>query len=55
MKESGEALRPAAWERADEAIEGARGFVQLHLDVLGSGHEMEVEVRPMWDGPPCER
>ncbi len=34
----------------EEAVEIARGFMQLHIDVLGSGYEGECELRQMAPG-----
>ena len=36
----------------EEAIESGRKFMQLHADILGSSYEGELEIRPMFDGPP---
>jgi hypothetical protein len=35
-----------------EAVEMGRRFMQLHADILGSGHQMELEIRQMFDEPP---
>lgn len=32
-----------------EAVELGRRFVQVHADVLGPGHAMELEIREMFD------
>ena len=37
-----------------EAVELGRRFVQVHADVLGPGHAMELEIREMF-GPPGGR
>jgi hypothetical protein len=36
----------------EEAIENGRRFMQIHADILGSSYEGELEIRPMFDGPP---
>ena len=35
-----------------EAVEMGRRFMQLHADILGSGYQMELEIRQMFDEPP---
>ena len=35
-----------------EAVEMGRRFMQLHADILGSGQQMELEIRQMFDEPP---
>jgi len=36
----------------EEAIEGTKNFLKIHADcgIL----DLDVEIRPMWDGPQCE-
>ncbi len=36
----------------EEAIQSAREFMQLHVDVLGPSYEGECEVRQLADAPP---
>jgi hypothetical protein len=36
----------------EEAIEAGRQFMQIHVDILGSSYEGELEIRPMFDAPP---
>jgi len=36
-----------------EAIELAKGFMKIHVDVLGSSYEGECEVRQMFDPSHC--
>ncbi len=38
----------------EEAIRLGREFMQLHADVLGPAYEGELEIRQMFDPPPCE-
>jgi hypothetical protein len=35
----------------EEALEHARRFLQVHVEVLGPDYRGEVEVRPMYDEP----
>lgn len=35
------------------AIELARRFMQVHVDVLGDSYDGECEIRQMYDGPDC--
>ena len=37
----------------DEAIEGARNVLRIHRDCGVT--DLEIEVRPMWDDPPCQQ
>jgi hypothetical protein len=37
-----------------EAIELGRRFMQLHADILGPGHELELEIRELFDPPARE-
>ena len=39
---------------AGEAIELARRFMQMHADIMGPGFEGELEIRQMYDEPPCK-
>ena len=36
----------------EEAVANGRQFMQLHADILGASYEGELEIRPMFDGPP---
>jgi len=36
----------------EQAIEAGKRFMQIHADILGSSYEGELEIRPMFDGPP---
>jgi hypothetical protein len=36
----------------EEAIASGRQFMQLHADILGPSYQGELEIRPMFDGPP---
>ena len=36
-----------------EAIALGRTFVQVHADILGAEHEMELEIRELFDAPPA--
>jgi hypothetical protein len=36
----------------EHAIEAGKRFMQIHADILGSSYEGELEIRPMFDGPP---
>jgi hypothetical protein len=36
----------------EEAIQSGKEFMQLHADILGPSYQGEVEIRPMFDGPP---
>ena len=36
----------------EEAVQMGRQFMQIHTDVLGPSYEGELEIRPMFDGPP---
>ena len=38
-------------ESKDQAIEYARKFMQLHIDVLGSQYEGECELRQLFEAP----
>jgi len=38
----------------EEAIQSAREFMQLHVDVLGPAYDGECEVRQLADAPPPE-
>lgn len=40
-------------ESKAKAIEYARKFMQLHIDVLGPEYEGECEVRQLFEAPPC--
>jgi len=33
-------------------VEMGTRFMQIHADVLGPTYEGELEIRPMFDGPP---
>lgn len=37
----------------EEAVEIGRRFMQLHVDILGAAYQGELEVREMFQGPPC--
>jgi hypothetical protein len=37
----------------EEAIELGRRFMQMHADVLGPDYQGELEIRQMFDQPPC--
>ena len=37
----------------EEAIEGAKRVLKIHAD--HGITELEIEVRPMWDEPPCQQ
>jgi len=37
----------------DEAIQIARRFMELHVDVIGQAYDGECEVRQLFDGPGC--
>ena len=37
----------------EEAVELGKKFLQLHIDVLGSSYEGELEVRQMFDSMDC--
>jgi hypothetical protein len=36
----------------EEAIQSGKEFMQLHADILGPSYQGELEIRPMFDGPP---
>ena len=36
-----------------EAIELGKAFMQIHVDVLGSSYEGELEIRQLWDASEC--
>ena len=36
----------------EEAIAGARRVMQIHADCGVT--DLEIEIRPMWDAPPCQ-
>ncbi len=36
----------------EEAIASARHVMQIHADCGVT--ELEIEIRPMWDAPPCQ-
>ena len=46
----GDAILKAASK--GKAIEQGRRFMQLHADILGPDHQMELEIRQMFDEPP---
>jgi hypothetical protein len=37
-----------------EAVELGRRFMQVHADVLGPDHVMELEIRELFDPPPAQ-
>jgi hypothetical protein len=40
------------YDSHEEAIEGAREVLRIHADCGIT--DLEIEVRPMWDTPPCQ-
>jgi hypothetical protein len=36
----------------EEAVRMGKDFMQLHADILGPSYEGELEIRPMFGGPP---
>ena len=40
------------YETHEEAIAGARRVMQIHTDCGVS--DLEIEIRPMWENPPCQ-
>jgi hypothetical protein len=36
----------------EEVIQAGTRFMQVHADILGPSYEGELEIRPMFDGPP---
>ena len=38
----------------EEAVELGRRFMKMHMDVLGPDYEGELEIRQMYDEPPCK-
>jgi hypothetical protein len=40
-------------ESMEEAIEAGKGFMQLHVDVMGPSYEGQLEIRPIFGGDPA--